>query len=74
MLTCTHGRKNNRTLQQLTLFGGLCVEGSAGAPLVYVIVRDAESFKEVSDNYESLKPVARIVDAQAQQLLRSMPI
>lgn len=36
---------------------------SAGAPLVYVIVRDAERFKEISSKLpDSLKPVTRIVD------------
>ena len=46
-----------------SLMTGSVSKGSAGAPLVYVIVRDAEGFKEVSSNLpESLKPVARIVD------------
>ena len=38
-------------------------KGSATAPLVYVIVRDAERFKEISSKLpESLKPITRIVD------------
>ena len=44
-------------------------KSSAGAPLVHVIVRDAEGLKEVSSNLpESLKPVARIVDGSGSAI------